>query len=340
MASPDEGETSAAYIRVGCLAIGAYDYISTLSTEIAIYKSQYRARRISRQCALFILIRYVSIAAITMNGVGHFGQFSPDACSHLYLVAPLFKVLQALSSQLVLFHRTYSISQKSTKVGIGLCLMFLASVPALLFANIFKRQHALTPGNNCTSGNDSGTRIAWIHYVVCMIFDGVTTVIASTYLWRYTREFRQLRVYLRRLTYEGLGYFVLLTAVNILNIVIYRGDSVDNQSSGVSIGYIATWIMSQRVLLRQQGPVTVFVEDDVPSFDFANIRIDLERQPTASRSLVFAASSRTSTVGNDAETTKSNYDDLLKRTASTEGHLSKPVQVFIRKRSETVSSCP
>jgi len=167
-----------------------------------------------------------------MNGVGFFGHFSSDACRHLYLVAPLFKVLQALSSQLVLFHRTYTISQKSAWIGIFLSLMVLASVPALLFANIFKRQYIMTPEHNCTSGNDSGTRVAWIHYVICMVFDVATTGIASMYLWRYTREFKRLRVYLRRLIYEGLGYFILLTAVNILNIVVFRGASVDNQSSG------------------------------------------------------------------------------------------------------------
>jgi len=290
----DDGQTRAAYIRVACLAVGAYDYISTLPTEISIYKSQYRARRLSRQCFLFILIRYVSIIAITMNGVGFFGHFSSDACRHLYLVAPLFKVLQALSSQLVLFHRTYTISQKSAWIGIFLSLMVLASVPALLFANIFKRQYIMTPEHNCTSGNDSGTRVAWIHYVICMVFDVATTGIASMYLWRYTREFKRLRVYLRRLIYEGLGYFILLTAVNILNIVVFRGASVDNQSSGVSIGYIATWIMSQRVLIRQQGTVRVSVEDDLPSFDIDLTSVRLDQHPIETRPLAFAVSSRSS----------------------------------------------
>ena len=79
-----------------------------------------------------------------------------------------------------------------------------------------------------------------------------------------------------------------------------------------------------------EGPVTVFVEDDLPSLDFSSmsIRIDPERQhPTISRSLEFAVSSHTSTDGFDAETPKSNYEELWKRLRLAEGHLREPVQV-------------
>jgi len=273
-----------------------------------------------------------------MNGVGFFGQFSSDSCDHFYLVAPLFKVLQAISSQLVLSHRTYTISQKSAWVAVILALMVLVSVPALLFANIFKRQYVMTPEHNCTSGNDSGTRVAWIHYAICMVFDVATSAIASMYLWRYTREFKRLRVYLRRLLYEGLGYFILLTAVNTLNIVLFQGASVDNQSSGVSIGYIATWIMSQRVLIRQQGSVSVSVEDDLPSLDLISARLDHEKPPIETRSLVFAVSSRSSANScHTATTTKRTSDDLWMSLPLSQERVREPMQVYIRRRSETVA---
>ncbi|KAF8995471.1 hypothetical protein BDQ17DRAFT_1365656 [Cyathus striatus] len=69
--------------------------------------------------------------------------------------------------------------------------------------------------------------------------------------------------------YDGLGYLVMLTAVNILNLVLYR-TSRDVQNAGLvnvvfttvtdinhaittlraSLGYCVSWIMSQRLLIH------------------------------------------------------------------------------------------
>jgi len=49
---------------------------------------------------------------------------------------------------------------------------------------------------------------------------------------------------------DGLGYFISLAVINIINILIYSTNDTDEASSGVPIGYIVTWIMSQRILIR------------------------------------------------------------------------------------------
>lgn len=53
-----------------------------------------------------------------------------------------------------------------------------------------------------------------------------------------------------RMLYDGLGYFVALTASNILNLILYRASDVNIQSAGVSLSYSVTWIMSQRILIH------------------------------------------------------------------------------------------
>jgi len=61
--------------------------------------------------------------------------------------------------------------------------------------------------------------------------------------------------------YDGLGYFVALTAVNMMNVFLYRGAPHSIQSSGASLGYAVIWIMSQRILIHlreasvQRAPV-------------------------------------------------------------------------------------
>lgn len=50
--------------------------------------------------------------------------------------------------------------------------------------------------------------------------------------------------------YDGLGYFAVLTASNILNIILYQTSNPALQSSGASLGFAVVWIMSQRILIH------------------------------------------------------------------------------------------
>ncbi|OCB89137.1 hypothetical protein A7U60_g3736 [Sanghuangporus baumii] len=64
--------------------------------------------------------------------------------------------------------------------------------------------------------------------------------------------YHRISHFVHRLLYEGLGYFVVLTAVNVFNLVLYLREDENNQSSGASLGYILIFIMSQRILIRQR----------------------------------------------------------------------------------------
>ncbi|KAJ8521164.1 hypothetical protein ONZ45_g2081 [Pleurotus djamor] len=48
--------------------------------------------------------------------------------------------------------------------------------------------------------------------------------------------------------YDGLGYFFVLTCVNVANLIAYR--SLNLQTAACSAGYAITWIMCQRLLLH------------------------------------------------------------------------------------------
>jgi len=52
------------------------------------------------------------------------------------------------------------------------------------------------------------------------------------------------------LLYDGLGYFVALTVINLVNIILYRGVGGAIQSSGASMEYAVIFIMSQRILIH------------------------------------------------------------------------------------------
>jgi len=252
-------------VRVACLAVGLHEYIITLPAEYRFYRAQILSRRISRHCVLFVLIRYVSILVVIANSVGFFGKFSPATCHRLYLIAPILKVFQTGCSQLILADRTYAISQKTLWVGLLLVLMLITSTTMEFFTSIYKRQPVQAYENNCTSGNSTDSLIAWYFYVIAMIFDVTSIGISTAFLWKYFKEARTMSCFTRRLLYEGMGYIALLSAANTSNIILFHNPSQLVQSNAASIGYIFTWITSQRILINQRDASDKYGSNSSPS---------------------------------------------------------------------------
>ncbi|EJD42713.1 hypothetical protein AURDEDRAFT_168236 [Auricularia subglabra TFB-10046 SS5] len=251
-------EDSAKYLRVSSISVAAYDYMITLPAEYRFYRSQTRWTRPSMACILFILIRYSSVLVITISNIGQFGHFSHDACEHFYLVSPVFKgahssrILQTVICQAILSVRTYAISKREPWVAYLLVAMFFSFMAGETFVNVYAR----VPNNGtgqyvCTSGNTAGYLVAWIHYVLSMTYDLVTLLISSYYLLgRSPVTYFSFSRIARILLVDGIGYFFILTAVNILNLILYKSAPTTLQSAGASLGYAITMIMAQRILIH------------------------------------------------------------------------------------------
>ncbi|KZV99218.1 hypothetical protein EXIGLDRAFT_249072 [Exidia glandulosa HHB12029] len=243
-------EDSAKYLRVASISVAAYDYLITLPAEWRFYRSQAKWSRPSIACILFILIRYFSILSITVSNIGQFAAFTPAECDRFFLVSPVFKVVQTVICQAILSVRTYAISKRERWVAHFLGTLFLTFLIAEAFVNIYGR----VPNNgtgHCTSGNLPGQLIAWTHYVFSMVYDLATLVISSYYLiGRSPVTYISFSHLARLMLFDGLGYFFGLTAVNILNIILYKTAPTTLQSAGASLGYAITWIMAQRILIH------------------------------------------------------------------------------------------
>ncbi|KAG2040568.1 hypothetical protein BDR03DRAFT_949193 [Suillus americanus] len=245
--------TSEKYLRVASISIAFYDYILTLPAEWRFYRSQSSIFHISLACALFILIRYVSIMAIVISNYGFFSTaYTLQTCQNYYLVAPAFKAIQTMVSQAILGIRTFNIARRDRRIGIALLLLYLFSISVEWFSDLFHRTPVVVDGN-CTSANAGKVLSTWFYYLAVMVYDIAMVTISTMYLLRYNPLSTRVERLIRVLIYDGIGYFIVLSAANVLNLILYRTTNVKTQSAGASIGYAVTWIMSQRILINIRG---------------------------------------------------------------------------------------
>lgn len=61
---------------------------------------------------------------------------------------------------------------------------------------------------------------------------------------------------IKLMLYDGMGYFAVLTGINVFNLVIYRASDLTVQTSGASFGYTVVWIMSQNLLIHIRQAAT------------------------------------------------------------------------------------
>ncbi|KAG2139321.1 hypothetical protein DEU56DRAFT_326532 [Suillus clintonianus] len=296
-----DSQASEKYLRIASISIALYDYVITLPAEWRFYRSQSSIFHLSFACILFILIRYVSITVMLVSNYGVFStSFTQETCQHYYIVAPIFKVLQTIVSQVILGVRTFNIARRNRRTGIALALVFFVSITLEWFTNMFSRIPVSVNGN-CTPGNAGKTLSAWLYYVTAMMYDLVMLTISTTHLLQYSVISSRLERVVRVLMYDGIGYFIVLTGSNILNITLYRESDVQTQSAGASIGYAVTWIMSQQILIHlremQEAPRTESVVLARPAQSARNVMSGFRSKSDAD----FVTSPRNAHGNNDVE---------------------------------------
>ncbi|KAJ6514812.1 hypothetical protein C8R47DRAFT_493009 [Mycena vitilis] len=242
----------AEYLRVAAYGIAFFDYLQTLPAEYRLYSKQKGLFKLSAACILFILVRYLGLIAIIVGNTGFFYHgFSKAACHRFYWLAPIFKLALYTVSQGILAIRTYAVSRRSPLVLYILVGLFvLCAVPELISA-FWKRVCDFPDERICTSGNMPGIKIASLFNVGALVFDIVTLVITSVYLWKFSSSSRTSFSQLTRMMlHDGLMYFIALTAMNAVNIIFFQSSDAVLQPSATTLGYAATMIFSGRFILN------------------------------------------------------------------------------------------
>ncbi|KIK68927.1 hypothetical protein GYMLUDRAFT_626193 [Collybiopsis luxurians FD-317 M1] len=217
-----------AYLRIASLSIALYDFLETAPSTWRYTREQWNAPHISISFILFLLIQSTSIAAISLSNFGYFySHFNEHLCKQFYLIPPVFKVLQSVVSQVILGLRGLGYSG-------GFFWLYSLLLPPwkdlLIFINELR---------------------AWtLHIEIVVGFSKLSSSgLGSTILLPLYMTSPPPQYITRMMLYDGVGYFTALTAVNVLNLVIYRAQQ-DIQTAAASLGYAATWIMTKRLMIH------------------------------------------------------------------------------------------
>ncbi|KAH9964954.1 hypothetical protein BC827DRAFT_1265636 [Russula dissimulans] len=258
--------------RVASMSIAAYDYLITLPSEVWLYKT---ASPRSLGLILFVLIRYSSVIIIVVSNTGFFYRhFTPESCARYCYLAPVFKVFQIMVSQAILGIRAYNISQRKTWVGRLLLSVYIVAVGLEWFADFYRRFTVMI--DSCPipidifPSQDEDLRTSPVNCLETPEYVSLSS--GSVSVKPYPRP---------RLLYDGLGYFVVLTAINLMNIFLFRGASVVTETSGASLAYSITWIMSQRILLHPREASSQDAEvlvSRIPTIHLRSLRFHGERR--------------------------------------------------------------
>ncbi|KAJ7450290.1 hypothetical protein B0H11DRAFT_2246858 [Mycena galericulata] len=239
-----------AYLRVSAYAIAFFDYLQTLPAEYRLYARQKGILKLSTPCILFILVRYLGLAAMIIGNTGFFYHgFTEESCRRYYWLAPIFKLLLYMVSQAILGLRTYALSRKSPHVLKVLVVLYVLATTAESISSFWKRIRECPSLGICTSGNAPGVHLASLYYIGGLIFDVVSMLISSAYLWKFSGEKRSSRSQLAKMMlHDGIMYFLALSAMNVVNIIFYNNPNTAVQAG--PLGFAVTMIFSGRFILN------------------------------------------------------------------------------------------
>ncbi|KJA20790.1 hypothetical protein HYPSUDRAFT_42884 [Hypholoma sublateritium FD-334 SS-4] len=244
---------TAAYLRITSIAIAAYSYLETQPTAWKFYREHWESRRLTISVVLFALLRFASITVLAISSAGFFySRFTLESCRRFFLLPPAFKVIQSMVSQAILGVRTFNLSRRSRTVGWFLISVYIAACTIQWASTMVQRSPQVGDVKlNCRAFNQPRQLGAYVFYAVAIVYDTITTSLSVWYLLKY--KFKSSSSVMMKLSkmmiYDGLGYLVLLTGVNILNLVLYK-ESQEVQTAGASLGYSVSWIMSQKLLIH------------------------------------------------------------------------------------------
>ncbi|KAJ7328717.1 hypothetical protein DFH08DRAFT_967131 [Mycena albidolilacea] len=232
-------------MRVAAAAIYFFDYLMTLPSEYRIYKRQKKLWNPSAACILFVLCRYITLVSIIMATAFFFGtNWTAQTC--VPAVGGALRALSASIVSIIFLWRTYAIWHKSRPV---LYFLMVSFIPTTIFTWGFVFNQVPEVGSSGSCGGLAGTGVfgvKWPFALANMLFDALC-VGMSTYRLAHNLKNGSSQIS-SILLVDGLGYFLVSIALQVLNLIFLLSPDPAKQSTMITFTNAITGLLSQRII--------------------------------------------------------------------------------------------
>ncbi|KAL5486189.1 hypothetical protein ACEPAI_7234 [Sanghuangporus weigelae] len=289
------------FVDVATFTILIYDYIITFDNERNLmwpmsFKSPAKL--------LYFVTRYVPFIDTSLLIAQHFqpGLTASDCVVGIKVMGWCIS-FGLMFSEVILTYRTWAIYERSQKMGIGLCIWFLAFwVPQFVITGIFLNSVVYTtlppPLRGCLG--IAGNPIDFINWVLLMVYE------AGILALMMIKAIQSYRVHGRSPMYktvfqDGSLFYVYLFVVSILNIVFIVTSPGGNSQILVNFERVIHSVLTARLLvsirrlapeLNLQGNLTIGtnVTIDLDTFEAKSPVSSLASSSTRAKACIFCIS--------------------------------------------------
>ncbi|RXW24896.1 hypothetical protein EST38_g988 [Candolleomyces aberdarensis] len=237
------------------VAIAAYDWLACLKAEWEyIWKKDWSLIK-----GLYLWTRYYGLICFSINLWLFNAEFTFEQCKSLHYLIAATCMWTTLGSEAILAVRTYAFLGKPRWLGILLGVMLIGETGFLLYvaiAAVYQIPPPPFPLENprgpCTASDKPGSHIVSGFWLAPVAFDLICTFLT---IWKaFTLQQSIVRspiikIFIR----EGLGYFLAVAGVNVLNAAFMFQKNPNLQNINCFLALVLSQVLCCRLVLNLKG---------------------------------------------------------------------------------------
>ncbi|KAI0759299.1 hypothetical protein BD413DRAFT_666451 [Trametes elegans] len=204
---------------------------------------------------LYLWTRYYGLVAFALNLWLFNANFTADQCKPLHYIIAATCMWVTLGSEAILAMRTYAFLGRKMWTAAMMITMLIGETAFLLYVSIAGVHQTVLPivtKGPCTASDAPGKHVVSGFWLAPVAFDLICTFLT---LWKaatlQTRSSQLVKLFVS----EGLFYFILVAAVNVLNAIFMFQSNVNIQNINSFLALILSQVLCCRLVLnlRTQG---------------------------------------------------------------------------------------
>ncbi|KAI0637526.1 hypothetical protein C8Q77DRAFT_1086493 [Trametes polyzona] len=228
------------------MAVAVWDWLACLKVEYdVIWKSRWTPIKF-----LYLWTRYYGLITYSINLWLFNANFTADQCKTLHYIIAASCMWVTLGSEAILAMRTHAFLGRQLWTGILLSAMLVGETAFLLYVAIAGVHQTVLPvvtRGPCTASDAPGKHVVSGFWLAPVAFDLFCTALT---LWKVTTMHARGSHLVKIFVTEGLFYFILVAAVNVLNAIFMFQSNVNIQNINSFLALILSQVLCCRLVLN------------------------------------------------------------------------------------------